>query len=89
MDMKQKNIVRFLCISAVTLTFILLSVLIYQFARIGRLSSEKSKLNNAIVEISEQIDDYQRQVDNMEDMNFLEDYARESGWAQRGDIKFY
>ena len=88
MEISKANVIRWLCVAGVTLTFVLVSVLFYQFVRIGNLSREKARLDAKLVEIVEQADNYQTQVENMQDYNYLEDYARESGWAQNGDIKF-
>lgn len=88
MEISKKNVIKWLCVAGVTLTFVLVSVLFYQFVRIGNLSKEKARLDAKLVEITEQADNYQTQVENMQDYNYLEDYARESGWAQNGDIKF-
>lgn len=88
MDIKQKNVLKWLCVAGVTLTFILVSVLLYQFIRIGNLSKEKEKLDSQLLQVTDQTEDYQNKVDEMNDYGFLEDYARESGWAQNGDIKF-
>lgn len=88
MEISKKNVIKWLCVAGVTLTFVLVSVLFYQFVRIGNLSKEKARLDAKLTEITEQADNYQTQVDNMQDYGYLEDYARESGWAQNGDIKF-
>ncbi len=88
MEISKKNVIKWLCVAGVTLTFVLVSVLFYQFVRIGNLSKEKARLDAKLMEITEQADNYQTQVENMQDYNYLEDYARESGWAQNGDIKF-
>ena len=88
MEISKKNVIKWLCVAGVTLTFVLISVLFYQFVRIGNLSKEKARLDAKLIEITEQADNYQTQVDNMQDYGYLEDYARESGWAQNGDIKF-
>lgn len=88
MDAKNRNIIKFLCIAGVTLTFVLISVLLYQFIRIGNQNKEKERLDSHLMEITEQTENYSALVEDMSDMDFLEDYARESGWAQNGDIKF-
>jgi cell division protein FtsL len=88
MDYKQKNIIRFLCIAGVTLTFILVVVLLYQFIKIGNQNKELNRLEGQLLQVTQQTEDYDSIVQNMQDVNYLEDYARESGWAQNGDIKF-
>ena len=54
MEARNKNIVKFLCIAGVTLTFILVSVLLYQFIRIGNQNKEKERLDSHLMEITEQ-----------------------------------
>lgn len=88
MEYRQKNVIRLLCVIGVTLTFVLVCVLLYQFIRIGNQNKEKARLDNVAIQLSEQIDKYSTSVKDMQDVNFLEDYARESGWSQNGDIKF-
>lgn len=88
MDYRQKNIIRFLCIAGVTLTFILVVVLLYQFIRIGNQNKELDRLQGQLLQVTKQTEDYENKVQDIQDINFLEDYARESGWAQNGDIKF-
>ena len=88
MDAKNRNMVKFLCVAGVTLTFILISVLLYQFVRIGNQNKEKERLDTRLLEITEQTENYKAKVEDMSSMDYLEDYAREYGWAQNGDIKF-
>ena len=88
MEARNKNIVKFLCIAGVTLTFILVSVLLYQFIRIGNQNKEKERLDSRLMEITEQTENYKAKVEDMSSMDYLEDYAREFGWTQNGDIKF-
>ncbi len=88
MEIKQKSVIKWLCVAGVTLLFILISVLLYQFIRIGNLSKEKERLDNKLLQVTDQTESYQNKVDDMNDYGFLEDYARESGWALNGDIKF-
>lgn len=88
MEARNKNIVKFLCIAGVTLTFILVSVLLYQFIRIGNQNKEKERLDSHLMEITEQTENYKAKVEDMSSMDYLEDYAREFGWTQNGDIKF-
>ena len=88
MEYRQKNVIRLLCVVGVTLTFVLVSVLLYQFIKIGNQNKEKKKLDNVALELSQKIDKYSTSVKDIQDVNFLEDYAREAGWAQNGDIRF-
>lgn len=88
MDTKQKKLVRWLTIGFVTLTFVLVCVLFYQFLSIGNLNREQDRLDNYLLSLNDQTQDYEDVVDKMKDYNFLEDYARDNGWSTNGNIHF-
>lgn len=72
-------------VAGVLIIFVLLIMLIYQFVRIGYLSSEKKRLADEIEQTEQRIEDKESMLDVYSSKGYLEYLARTYGYRFPGD----
>ncbi len=88
-ESKLRRLVNFFTILATVIIFALMLLVLFQMINRSILSNKEAALKNELSSLTTQIDYIENQNENLEDENYLEQYAREYyGYGKEGEKQY-